>query len=49
MKENIILLKTVDFSVGIKKYCESLFSKKETAQMLQKHKMQKAELILSIK
>jgi four helix bundle protein len=31
MKENIILLKTVDFSVGIKKYCESLFSKKETA------------------
>ncbi len=31
MKENVILVKTVDFSVGIKKYCEVLFSKKETA------------------
>jgi four helix bundle protein len=31
MKENIILLKTVDFSVGIKKYCEVLISKRETA------------------
>ncbi len=31
MKENIILLKTVDFSVGIKKYCEVLMSKKEAA------------------
>ncbi len=31
MKENIILLRTIDFSVGIKKYCEVLFFKKETA------------------
>ncbi len=31
MKENIILLKSVDFSVAIKKYCEVLFSKKEAA------------------
>ena len=31
MKENIILLKTVDFSVGIKKYCAVLMSKKEAA------------------
>jgi four helix bundle protein len=31
MKENIILLRTVDFSVGIKKYCEVLFYKKETS------------------
>jgi four helix bundle protein len=31
MKENIILLRTIDFSVSINKYCEVLFSKKETA------------------
>ena len=31
MKENIILLKSIDFSVGIKKYCEVLNSKKEAA------------------
>ena len=31
MKENIILHRTVDFSVAIKKYCEVLLSKKETA------------------
>jgi four helix bundle protein len=30
MKENIILLRTIDFSVAIKKYCEALFSKRET-------------------
>ena len=29
MKENIILLKSIDFSVAIKKYCEVLNSKKE--------------------
>jgi len=29
MKENIILLKSIDFSVSIKKYCEVLSSKKE--------------------
>ena len=28
MKENIILLKTIDFSVGIKKYCEVLYFEK---------------------
>jgi four helix bundle protein len=31
MKENIILYKTVNFSVGIRKYCEVLMSKKESA------------------
>jgi four helix bundle protein len=30
MKENVILLRTIDFSVDIKKYCEVLFSKRET-------------------
>jgi four helix bundle protein len=30
MKENIILVKSIDFSVSIKKYCEVLYSKKET-------------------
>ena len=29
MKENIILLKSIDFSVSIKKYCEVLSSRKE--------------------
>jgi four helix bundle protein len=29
MKENIIVNKTIDFSVGIKKYCEELTSRKE--------------------
>ena len=31
IRENIILVKTVDFAVGIKKYCEVLFSKRENA------------------
>jgi four helix bundle protein len=30
MKENIILIKSIDFSVGIRKYCEVLNSKRET-------------------
>lgn len=30
MKENIILIKSVDFSVKTKKYCDVLYSKKET-------------------
>ena len=29
MKENIILLKSIDFSVSIKKYCEVLSARKE--------------------
>ena len=31
MKENIILNKTINFSVGIKNYCQALYFKKETA------------------
>lgn|GEM_PF-3175133 len=31
MKENIILIKSINFSVEIKKYCEVLYFKKETA------------------
>jgi four helix bundle protein len=31
MKENIILHKTINFSVGVKNYCQSLYFKKETA------------------
>jgi len=31
MKENIILLKSFDFSVAVKNYCEVLNSKKEIA------------------
>jgi four helix bundle protein len=30
MKENIILSKTINFSVGIKNYCNSLYSKRES-------------------
>jgi four helix bundle protein len=30
MKENIILIKSIDFSVGIKNYCNLLYSKKES-------------------
>ena len=30
MKENIILIKSIEFSVGIKNYCNSLYFKKET-------------------
>ncbi len=31
MKENIILSKTINFSVSIKNYCRSLYFKRETA------------------
>src|ERR1700712_2803888 len=30
MKENIVLNKSIDFSVGIKNYCKSLYFKKES-------------------
>ena len=30
MKENIILIKSIEFSIGIKNYCNSLYFKKET-------------------
>ena len=30
MKENIALNKSIDFSVGIRNYCNSLYSKRET-------------------
>jgi four helix bundle protein len=30
MKENIILIKSISFSVGIKNYCNLLYSKKES-------------------
>jgi len=29
MKENVILIKSIDFAVKIKKYCEILYFKKE--------------------
>jgi four helix bundle protein len=31
MKENIILNKSINFSVGIRNYCQALYFKKETA------------------
>lgn len=31
MKENIVLNKSIDFSVGIRNYCNALYSKRETA------------------
>src|SRR6202051_160332 len=31
MKENIILNKSINFSVGVKNYCQALYFKKETA------------------
>ena len=30
MKENIILNKSIDFSVGIKNYCKALYNKRES-------------------
>src|SRR5882672_3228759 len=30
MKENVILIKSINFSVGIKNYCKALYFKKET-------------------
>jgi four helix bundle protein len=31
MKDNIILNKSIDFSVGIKNYCKALYNKRESA------------------
>jgi hypothetical protein len=30
MKENIVLNKSIDFSIGVKNYCKTLYFKKET-------------------